>query len=375
MTTMVSDTVTIGRDDLIDAMNTVMRAVPSRPTAPILAGVRITTEDGVMVFAAFDYETAVIHRVGVETGGVVPNVVVAARLLRDIAKNLPKKPVVFSYDGNGLGVTCGAARFTLPTLPFEDYPKLPEPGELFATVPAGPFAEAVKKTAVAASKDSTLPMLTGVQVSTSSDGLVFAATDRFRLSVTRVTVPGRWLEAPILPVADVLAKAVAGYPAGDVELFHGGGMLSVCVGSTMTHTRTLDANFPQWEKLFPTELAGSVVFDVAELANAVRRVVALAGRAQTIRLEPAGGAILVSVKEGQDVGVEASDEAAADVDGDPPTVFVNGTYLLDGLSGLGEVRGRISMQESATRPVVLTGVVEGDDTDPDHRYLLMPVRG
>src|SRR5262249_36850647 len=88
-------------------------------------------------------------------------------------------------------ITCGSARFTLPTMPVEDYPTLPEMPETAGTVEAGPFAAAVAQVAVAAGRDDTLPMLTGVRVELEGEKLTLLATDRYRRAGAAGAAPGR----------------------------------------------------------------------------------------------------------------------------------------------------------------------------------------
>ena len=89
---------------------------------------------------------------------------VSGRLLAEITKALPAKPVDIAAVGAHLELVCGSARFTLPTMPVEDYPSLPEMPESAGTVDAAAFAAAVAQVAVAAGRDETLPMMTGVRM-------------------------------------------------------------------------------------------------------------------------------------------------------------------------------------------------------------------
>ena len=89
---------------------------------------------------------------------------VSGRLLAEITKALPAKPVDIAAVGAHLELVCGSARFTLPTMPVEDYPTLPEMPESAGTVDAAAFAAAVAQVAIAAGRDETLPMMTGVRI-------------------------------------------------------------------------------------------------------------------------------------------------------------------------------------------------------------------
>ena len=111
----------------------------------------------------------------------------SGRLLSDITRSLPAKPVDVTVEGRRVSLTCGSARFSLPTLAVEDYPTLPTLPEETGVISADLFAEAIGQVAVAAGRDDTLPMLTGIRVEISGDTVVLAATDRFRLAVRELT--------------------------------------------------------------------------------------------------------------------------------------------------------------------------------------------
>src|ERR1044072_5244084 len=103
---------------------------------------------------------------------------------------------------------CGSARFSLPTMPVEDYPQLPTQPALAGEVAGDAFGQAVTQVAVAAGKDDTLPMLTGMRLEISGSALTLVATDRFRLAMREVTRQAA--EGPADAAVLVPARARAG---------------------------------------------------------------------------------------------------------------------------------------------------------------------
>src|SRR5699024_3630154 len=114
-------------------------------------------------------------------------VLVQGRMLSDIVRALPNKDVSIALEGTKLQVRCGSARFALATLPVEEYPQLPTMPPVAGSVAADVFAEATGQVTVAASKDDTLPLLTGVKVETSGETMTLMATDRYRLALRELT--------------------------------------------------------------------------------------------------------------------------------------------------------------------------------------------
>ena len=174
------------REDFADAVAWVARNLPTRPTVPVLAGVLLTGSDDGLTISGFDYEVSAEVQVAAEIASP-GSVLVSGRLLSDITRALPAKPVDVSVEGTRVLLNCGSARFSLPTMAVEDYPTLPALPEETGVISAELFAEAIGQVAVAAGRDDTLPMLTGIRVEISGETVVLAATDRFRLAVRELT--------------------------------------------------------------------------------------------------------------------------------------------------------------------------------------------
>ncbi|REL77793.1 DNA polymerase III subunit beta, partial [Mycobacterium tuberculosis] len=137
------------RESFADAVSWVAKNLPARPAVPVLSGVLLTGSDNGLTISGFDYEVSAEAQVGAEI--VSPgSVLVSGRLLSDITRALPNKPVDVHVEGNRVALTCGNARFSLPTMPVEDYPTLPTLPEETGLLPAELFAEAISQVAIAA---------------------------------------------------------------------------------------------------------------------------------------------------------------------------------------------------------------------------------
>ena len=129
----------VERDALADAVAWTAKALPSRPSVPVLAGVMLRVTPGQLRISGFDYEVS--SQVTVDVHGDSDGAaLVSGRLLAEITKALPAKPVEVAAVGSSLELVCGSARFTLPTMPVEDYPTLPEMPETAGTIDAPTFA-------------------------------------------------------------------------------------------------------------------------------------------------------------------------------------------------------------------------------------------
>ncbi|MFM8600089.1 MAG: DNA polymerase III subunit beta [Mycobacterium sp.] len=380
----------LSRDDFADAVAWAARSLPARPTNPVLAGVLITASEDGLTIASYDYDVSGEVQVPAEIAST-GTVLVSGRLLSDITRALPAKPVEVGVDGSRVLLTCGNARFSLPAMPVEDYPSLPALPAETGLIPADLFAEAVGQVAVAAGRDDTLPMLTGIRVEISDDKVVLAATDRFRLAVRELnwSTPSA-VEAAVLVPARTLAEAAkAVSPGADVHLALGTGadvgeqkLLGIRSAGKRSTTRLLDAEFPKFRQLLPTEHTALATVGVAELTEAIKRVALVADRGAQVRMTFAEGVLQLSAGGADGVGV-AEEDLPVDFAGEPLTIAFNPTYLTDGLASLHSDKVAFGFT-TASRPAVLRPVGDADTetsgagpfpaVHTDYVYLLMPVR-
>ncbi|MCP2168970.1 DNA polymerase III subunit beta [Goodfellowiella coeruleoviolacea] len=370
----------VERDGLADAVAWVARSLPSRPPVPVLGGVLLDAGSGeptdALTVSGFDYEVSATVDVpaAIADGG---RTLVSGRLLADITKALPNHPVEISVEGARMAITCGSARFSLPTMPVEDYPQLPAMPQFAGELPGEVFASAVGQVAVAAGKDDTLPMLTGVRLEIGEGKLTLVATDRFRLAMREFPwePSGEVGDTAVLVPARTLAEAAKtlGTSGSRVELSlaEGDGLLGLAGSGRRTTSRLLDADFPKYRQLLPSEHSGAAVIDVAPMVEAIKRVSLVAERGTQVRLEFVDSVLRLSAG-GDDEG-SAEEELQVEYTGEPVTIAFNPSYLLDGLGALRTDRAHLSFT-TPSRPALLKPVDEDGGVAPGYLYLLMPVR-
>jgi DNA polymerase-3 subunit beta len=267
-------------------------------------------------------------------------------------------------------------------MPIEDYPKLPVMPTTAGTVDGAEFAAAVGQVAVAAGKDDTLPMLTGVRLEIEGEKVTLAATDRYRLAVRELTwspadpaaanaqvlVPARTLAdaAKSLAHSDTLTIALSAGGAGEGIIGFSGTTNGRASRAT---TRLLDATFPPYRSLLPSDWASTAEVAVPGLVEAVRRVALVTDRNAPVRMDFAENSVALSAG-GDDEG-RAEEQLEVSFEGEPITTAFNPQFLLDGLGALGTGEARM-LFTSSTKPVVLRPAADGSSTD--YTYLIMPVR-
>lgn len=369
----------VDRDVLADAVTWTARSLPTRPPVPVLAGVRLEADTtGTVQLSSFDYEVSARSQIPADVSEA-GSVLVSGRLLAEISRSLPDKPVDVVLEGTKVVVTCGASRFTLLTMPVEDYPNLPVMPPTTGTVDGDELTHAVAQVSVAASRDDTLPLLTGVRVEIEGEKVTLLATDRYRLALRELT----WKPSSpdISTVALVrartlsdAAKSLGSAGSVTVALSTGSGvdMIGFEAAGRQTTSLLVDGDYPAVRRLFPDETPIHAVVGTHALADAAKRVALVAERNTPIRLSFSEGQVVLDAGQGDDA--QASEALEATLVGDDISVAFNPQFLLDGLGALSTTFVRLSFTHP-NKPVEFTGqeTLDGED-NPEYRYLLVPIR-
>jgi DNA polymerase-3 subunit beta len=370
----------VERDVLAEAVAWTARALPSRPTVPVLAGMRLHA-GAELTLSSFDYDVSAEARIAV-TAEEEGSVLVSGRLLAEISRSLPSRPVQISSDGGRAVLTCGSSTFTLLTMPEDEYPALPEMPPAAGSVGSDAFASAVSQSATAAGRDDTLPALTGVRIEIEGDAITLISTDRYRLAMREL----RWtparpdMSAAVLVPARALAETARSLTSGaEVSIAlalpgdggsGGDGMIGFEGAGRRTTTRLLGGEFPRYQALLPTHVNSVAEISTAQLAEAVKRVALVAERNTAVRLAFTPGELVLEAGTGDEA--QAVEILEASYEGDDLSVAFNPQYLLDGLAAIDSDTARISFTEPG-KPALITGK-PSPDGQPDYRYLLMPIR-
>ena len=358
----------------------VSRAVPSRPSKPVLGNVLVTasTDTQQVTLVGFD-ETLGIQTTfaaQVEQGG---SLTLPAKLLGDIVSRLPNEDIDISEDDDEPVVTlsCSAGRYQVRGLSAQDYPKLPdvETNEP-VKVAADALIEGLKGALFATSSDETKQVLTGVHLTADADMMEFAATDGHRLSVVQtvdedgpastlqmnVTIPGKALRE--------LERVLQLYPSNEPVAFQLNATQVVFnLGQQRITTRLLEGQYPNYRQLIPKQFERQLTIDRKQLVSSLERIAVMADQRNNIvklSLSKDAQSLALSV-EAQEVG-SGLETLPAQITGEDLDIAFNVRYLLEGLKALPTSEIQIQCN-SATSPSVLTPLGGTKMT-----YLVMPVQ-
>ncbi len=366
----------VERDVLGQAVAWVARALPTRPVVPVLSGLLLHADADGLQLSCFDYEVSARAAVPAEVGEP-GTALVPGTLLAEITRNLPAAGVDVRTSAGLVMLTCGSAEFALVSLPLAEYPVLPLMPGVAGTVDGGLLATAAAQVVAAASRDDTLPMLTGVCLDCDGQVLTLAATDRYRMAVRTV----RWEPAdpqarffvlvPARTLADVARTMSPGNPVtiavGQPERDGGGradGLICFEGGGRRLTARLIGAEFIRYEARFPAGFTASAELPAGPFIDAVRRVSLVADRGAAVQLAFRRDVVVIGAESaGRARAVETVPVRLA---GDHQAISFNPHFLLDGLAAAaltghgggtadGHPAGRIRLQfTSPARPALIT---------------------
>lgn len=370
---------TIEQTKLVDVVNWVSRSLSTRPIQTALLGIVIEAEGNKLSLSGSDLETA--SRATTEAEVATPGkVLVPGKLLADISRSLPNKPVTIQLDGTRVLVNAGSAKFTLPLLPINEYPNLPEMPDILGSIDAEQFAHAVTQVATAAGKDDSLPSLTGVHVEVNGENITMAATDRYRLAVRELTfnpakpnteavalIRARTLVDATKTLTNVKNINISLAPATSTDRLAG-----FQSDSKSTTTRLLDGTFPPYRHLIPQESLTTTVIEVAPFLDAVRRVALVTDKTIPLKLTFTGNSVTLEAGGGDEA--QANEVFEIQKTGEDLSIAFNPNYLLDGLHAVSAPFAQISFNSSG-KAAILMGKQNADGpTVENFRYLLMPTK-
>jgi DNA polymerase-3 subunit beta len=372
------------RDDLLEAVQFVSRAISTRATLPVLSGLRVDAgENGQVILAATDLELTMqtAFQAGVDEPG---QAIVPGRLFGEMTRSLAPGQVLVSGGEGEIEIDSGRGQFRVKALAADDYPSLPieeregETSTISITIDAHSLAQGLSQVVRAASTDESRQILTGVLWEIESGNLTLAATDSYRLSVRNIAVEGgpAELKKVVLPARALAelgralqsgARSVRALVKENLMAFtlESAGEDGNATGSSVIGTRFIEGEFPNYRQLIPQGYPNKLTTDRDALLDVTKRVGLLAQNNLPVKLrldnELEISAHTPDVGEGQEI-------LDAEYNGESLVIAFNPQFLHDGASAI-ESERLVLQAADGLKPAILQG--EGQEA---FTYLLMPVR-
>lgn len=290
-----------------------------------------------------------------ETTGTVQKagaIALPTRKLFDILNELPDAPVVFERkDNDRVSITCGSAKFLVAGLDVKDFPELPKFKESIVQVPSDVLGTMIERTRFALTQVESQFVLSGAKFILRKKGVRMVTTDGHRLALVdnRTTHNEAELDCLIPRNALIAVAKLAAAHEGAVGFNSDENHLYFEMGPRRLVARQLTGQFPNYELILPKGNDKKIGFDCAELLQAIRRVAVMADdRSRAMRLEFTKNNLIVRAEENEQGAAEETMEIK--YEGDPITIGINSTYMIDYLGVLGS--GAISFEFKGARDAV-----------------------
>jgi len=360
------------RDDLLGPLSAVSGIIERRHTLPILSNVLIDQAEGVLSFLATDIEIQITARSGIAAGGDTKPVTVGARKLVDILRALPDgAEITVTQQDKRIQVKAGKSRFTLQTLPAEDFPRLARPGGEMARfgLPQKALRKLLGLVQYAMAQQDIRYYLNGLLVLVDDRQLRLVATDGHRLAYAamglaadlpriEVIVPrktvlelSKLLEDSDEEVKLELSATQAAFRFGDIELV----------------SKLVDGKFPDYTRVIPTQHKNSLKLEREVLRQALQRAAILSNeKFRGVRWVLTDGSLkIVSSNAEQE---EAQEELEVQYGGDALDIGFNVNYLLDVLNNISASEVECRFGDAASSALLQF------PAEPEFKYVVMPMR-
>ena len=370
----------VNKDVLNEAVSFAVRLLPQRTTLPILSGILIEADANALRLSVFDYDTSAQVEIAaqVEDSG---RVLVSGRLMAEIVSKLPNAVVEFSTDGSKVQVNCGSAKFSLLTMPIDEYPTLPEIPNMSGSVSGEDFAAAISQIAVAASKEDVTPVLTTVLLETTKENISLVATDRYRVAIQDIPwksnssneasalIPAKTLQEIAKTFANQGEISISINPSDEKDL------IAFKANNRSVTSRLIKGNFPAVKTLFPEKIENFAILNTQDLLDSTKRVSLVLERESPIKFTFSSKELNLEAAGGETA--QATETVDVQLTGSDVVVSLKPQFLIDGLAGVKTEFVKIGFTNSDNpnrpSPVLITNhSTKEKESSDSYMYLLQP---
>ncbi|MDX1369519.1 DNA polymerase III subunit beta [Pseudomonas sp.] len=363
---------TIQREALLKPLQLVAGVVERRQTLPVLSNVLLVVEGQQLSLTGTDLEVELVGRVSLEEPAEPGEITVPARKLMDICKSLPNDALIdIRVDEQKLLVKAGRSRFSLSTLPANDFPTVEEgPGSLTLSLSQSRLRRLIERTSFAMAQQDVRYYLNGMLLEVQTGILRAVATDGHRLAMCSMAAEIEQTERHqvIVPRKGILELArLLTEQDANVSIILGQHHIRATTGEFTFTSKLVDGKFPDYERVLPRGGDKLVVADRQGLREAFSRTAILSNeKYRGIRLQLVAG--LLKIQANNPEQEEAEEEIAVDYNGNQLEIGFNVSYLLDVLGVMTTDQVRLILSDSNS-----SALVQEADND-DSAYVVMPMR-
>jgi DNA polymerase-3 subunit beta len=374
----------VNRDAFNEAVSFVVRVLPQRIPMPILNGILIEADANALRLSVFDYEVSAQVEI-VAKVDAPGRVLVSGRLLSEITSKLPNAPIEVSLEGNKVQVTCGASKFSLLTMPVEEYPNLPEIPESSITVSGEEFSKAIQQLTPAVAKNDHVMTLNGILFEVEEKTISMLGTDRNRMAVKEVPwsgKPGLVGYISVVPLRTLSEVAKTFGHQGELTLSinndEARGLIAFKAKNRTITSLLIKGRYPDIKEHLPkTDIPDFAIVNTQDLIDSTRRVGLVLENDVPMKCEFLSGKLVLEASENE--VAQASEAVPIEMTGDDKVIKLRPRYVIDGLTGVTTEFTKISFMNNGNpnkpSPVLISSHNPKDEKETDNfRYVLQPHR-
>jgi DNA polymerase-3 subunit beta len=374
----------VNRDAFNEAVSFVVRVLPQRIPMPILNGILIEADANALRLSVFDYEVSAQVEI-VAKVDAPGRVLVSGRLLSEITSKLPNAPIEVSLEGNKVQVTCGASKFSLLTMPVEEYPNLPEIPETNITVSGEDFSKAIQQLTPAVAKNDHVMTLNGILFEVEEKNISMLGTDRNRMAVKEVPwsgKPGLVGYISVVPLRTLSEVAKTFGHQGELTLSinndEARGLIAFKANNRTITSLLIKGRYPDIKEHLPkTDIPDFAIVNTQDLIDSTRRVGLVLENDVPMKCEFLSGKLVLEASENE--VAQASEAVPIEMTGDDKVIKLRPRYVIDGLTGVTTEFTKISFMNNGNpnkpSPVLISSHNPKDEKETDNfRYVLQPHR-
>lgn len=363
--------ITFLSNNLQNKISFLNHAVSARGQLPILSNFLLEAKKGKLTISATDLEIGISSSlpVNIEKEG---SITIPAKNFSDLLTNIINQKITLTLTGETLNLSGEKIKASFQTMPAEDFPKLyEEKGEEIVVIKKIDIEKYISRIAFSAAIDSSRPALSGVLLDKDKEQAILVATDGYRLSLQKnVFKTKEGLRKPLIVPARIVKELLSIKEEGEeigIFVSEKNNQVIFLQNETMLVGRLIEAEYPDYEKIIPTEFATKIEVDKEALQNAIRICSVFAREtANIVKFTIENSKVIVSANS-PSVG-EDTVELDAKTSGEENEIAFNAKYLLDILSAVNE-ENLIFEMNGPLNPGVFK--IKGDDT---FLHLIMPIR-
>ena len=366
--------ITCEKRELTQAIQTVLKAIPSRPQMPILSGIYIKASENTLELKATDYELSITCKIDAninEEGTIV----LPGKYLYEVIRTLPGDYVEIKNNetDNSVNISSNAAQFNLLNMQATDFPIIEKlQGQINFTLKNNVFLNFIKKTSFACSTDESRPVFTGCLIDINNNNIVMAATNMHRLALIRENIGNLTNDnLKIIIPAKILNEFIHIFNSDipeDVKISCTHNKISFSYENIYVISRLIEGQFPDYNRVIPKEFKTNVIINKSEFQSALDRVslISRSGDYNIIHFEFIDDRVRIS-SDNPNIG-KAEETIKVQIEGPGINISFNAKYIIDVLKAIENENFIFSFNQPLTTASIR------EENNSNFTYVVTPVR-